>query len=77
MDVIVLMARLVRVLMKMQRQGMNGGMGAGEDDEERVSVRNACLDEPFFQRAWGGRPPFGGAPGTADGEEVDDEGCVV
>ncbi len=77
MDLVVLLGKLVRVLMREGPRAQGGSRGvrselrAGEM-EERVEVRNACLDQPFFQRwvAGSGRP-FGGA------EEEVDEGVEV
>lgn len=79
MDLQVLLARLVRVLMRVERQARQarqGGVRVPETEEEmveRIVVRNACLDEPFFQRAWGGQPPFGDDPS----DDADDEGNVL
>lgn len=65
MDVVVLMARLMRVLM--QRAPLS------EDElAERIKVRNDCLDQAFFDRTREQpRRPF-----VYDSED-DDEGCCV
>ena len=67
MDIAVLMARLMRVLMKQQQGALTEA-----ERRERVEVRNECLDQPFFDRALvGSARPFG------DEEGFMDEGCVV
>lgn len=64
-EVVVLMARLIRVLMK------QGGLSEAET-RERVEVRNACLDQPFFDRELvGSARPFAREDGFVD------EGCVM
>lgn len=63
-DIVVLTARLMRVLMK------NGALTEAEE-RERVAVRNECFDQPFFDRGLvGSARPF-----VDDGEEgfVDEE----
>lgn len=65
-EVVVLLARLVRVLIR-------GGTAVALDENElreRIEVRNACLDQTFFQRGAVGRP-FG----DGEGEVFVDEGC--
>lgn len=64
-DLVVLLARLMRVLMK------QGELTAGEG-RERLEVRRECLDLPFFDRGLvGSETPF------ADDEGFTDEACVV
>ena len=65
MDLVVLLARLMRVLMRRPT-----ALGEAEL-AERIEVRNACLDQPFFQR-WveSSTRPF-----SDEGDE--DEGCKV
>lgn len=64
-DLVVLLARLMRVLMK------QGGLTEGEA-RERAEVRRECLDLPFFDReGLGSARPFGDEDGFRD------EGCVV
>lgn len=71
MDLVVLVARLLRVMMRREP------LGTAAEREERVEVRNGCFDEPFFDRSveggWGPEGPFGGA-GEGVGE---DEGCFI
>lgn len=65
MDLVVLLAKLMRVLMRNDDSLSEGELA------ERIAVRNACLDQPFFQR-WTGSSarPF-------SDEVVEDEGCEV
>lgn len=69
-DLVVLMARLMRVLVRAPGPG-----GSTEAEErERVEVRRECFDLPFFDRGMeGSERPFG--EGMGEGEV--DEGCVV
>ncbi|KAK3709715.1 hypothetical protein LTR37_010742 [Vermiconidia calcicola] len=62
MDLVVLLAKLMRVLMR--RNPLT------EDDlAERIVVRNECLDQPFFDRL-----RVNNARPFVD-EEFEDEGC--
>lgn len=66
-DMVVLMAKLMRVLM---RERSTDPLNE-EELAERIDVRNACLDQPFFDRARiNSDRPFGPSP-------VDDEACCV
>lgn len=52
MDVVVLMARLVRVFMRHDPLTL-------DEVRERVEIRNECLDQPFFDRGRVNEPrPF-------------------
>ena len=64
-DTILLMARLFRVI-------LTRGPLSEEDTKERIEVRNACLDQPFFKRSLvGSARPF------VDDDGFHDEGCDV
>lgn len=71
MDLVVLVARLMRVLMRREP------LTTEEERREMVEVRNACLDERFFDRSqdggWGREGPFAGH-GEGEGE---DEACFT
>ena len=64
MDIVVLLARLLRVLM---RQGPLTDI----ERDERINVRNGCMNQPFFQRRL-----INSARPFVD-EDFEDEGCVV
>lgn len=65
MDVVVLMARLLRVLMR--RPPLTE-----EERAERISVRNECMNQPFFNRQLiHSNRPF------VDEDGDQDEGCYV
>ena len=65
MDVVVLMARLLRVLTR--RAPLTE-----EEQNERVIVRNECMDQPFFdRRLMNSNRPF------VDEDFDEDEGCFV
>lgn len=90
-EMVVLMARLIRVMVKGGRregnlgkgilaEGEGEGMAArelkmaedNEDERERVTVRNLCLGQAFFQKGEAGSArPF------SSREEFNDEGCDV
>lgn len=64
MDLAVLLARMMRVLMRR-------GPLHEDDVTERVAVRNEALDQPFFDRSTAGD----GHPFTR--QEPEDEGCFM
>jgi hypothetical protein len=75
-DLVVLLARLLKVLILRGPNGEGRTSYPAEELRERIEVRNLCLDQPFFDRERrDGGGPFGG---DSDEEgEVGDEGCVV
>ena len=67
MNIVVLMARLLRVLMRQ-------GPLTDTERAERIDVRNECMNQPFFHRRLiNSARPFV----DEDFEDFEDEGCVV
>lgn len=65
LDLVVLMAKLMRVLMRPLPL-------TEEQLAERITVRNECLNQPFFDRARiNNERPF------VDDDDFDDEACSV
>ena len=65
MNIVVMMAKLLRVLMRQAPL-------TEEELAERISVRNECLDQPFFDRSRASSArPF------VDDDDFEDEGCVA
>jgi hypothetical protein len=65
-DVVVLMARLLRVLIRQAPM-------KDEEENERVNVRNECMEQPFFDR----RLINSNRPFSDEDFDDEDEACFV